>query len=458
MEIYSQNPSNKFRITRFKSIVFLFLRCMNFEYFVARRVARSGQQSFSRLIIRIAVVAVALSVAVMIASNALITGFKKEISTKIFGFWGHIHITDTDVSTTLLEAYPIRTKQPFYPYLDTVGKVAYYEQKSLLGYEWERLTETNGGIRHIQVFAVKPGIIKSNEEIEGILLKGIGKDFDWEFMEQYLVEGEQISLPDTTMSSDILISRQTADRLRVGAGDSFIVHFVQNGEQLKRRFTVSGIYKTGLEEYDKVFALVDIRQIQRLLGWQEDEVSGFEVFLDDIDDLDIITEYIYYEKLPNNLYAETIREKLPEIFEWLDLQDINEVVILVLMVIVAIINMITALLILILERTNMIGTLKALGTTNWSIRKIFLYHAAYIVIVGLFWGNLIGIGLCVIQDQFELIKLSEENYYLSVAPVQLQFWSILIINLGTLLVTLLFLIVPSYLVSSISPVKAIRFN
>lgn len=449
---------NKNQNKPYKRILFLFLPHMNFEYFIASRVARSGQQSFSRLIIRIAVIAVALSVAVMICANALITGFKKEISTKIFGFWGHIHITDTDISTSMLEAYPIKTQQPFYPHIDTVKNVEYYEQRNFMGYEWDRLTETKGGIRHIQVFAVKPGIIKSKDEIEGILLKGIGKDFDWEFMQQYLVEGSLINLPDTAMSSDILISRQTADRLRVAVGDSFIVHFVQKGEQLKRRFTVSGIYKTGLEEYDKVFALVDIRQIQRLLGWQEDEVSGFEVFLDDIDDLSIITEYIYYEQLPNNLYAETIREKLPEIFEWLDLQDINEVVILALMVIVAIINMITALLILILERTNMIGTLKALGMTNWSIRKIFLYHAAYIVIVGLFWGNLIGIGLCVIQDQFELIRLSEENYYLSVAPVQLQFWSILIINLGTLLVTLVFLIIPSYLVSRISPVKAIRFN
>lgn len=431
---------------------------MNFSYFIARRVAITSQGSFSRLIIRIAVVAVALSVAVMIATNALIAGFKKEIGDKVFGFWGHIHITDTDISTSLLEAFPIKTKQPFYPYLDTIKNVEYYETRNFLGYEWERLTKTKGGIRHIQVFAIKPGIIKAKSEIEGILLKGVGKDFEWDFMERYLVKGQKLTLTDTSMSSDILISQQTASRLRIDVGDSFIVHFVQGGEQLKRRFTVSGIYKTGLEEYDKIFALVDIRQIQRLLGWQEDEVSGFEVFLDDIEDLSIITEYIYYEKLPNNLYAETIRDKLREIFEWLELQNINEVVILTLMVVVAIINMITALLILILERTNMIGTLKALGATNWNIRRIFLYHAAYIVIVGLFWGNLTGIGLCILQDQFELIKLSEENYYLSVAPVQLKLWSILIINIGTLLVTLVFLIVPSYLVTSISPVKAIRFN
>ncbi len=433
---------------------------MNFSYFIAKRVSLSGQQSFSRLIIRIAVVAVALSVAVMITTNALITGFKKEISSKIFGFWGHIHITDADISTSLLDAYPIKMQQPFYPHLDTLRYWEYYELRNFLGYEWERVRRTKGGVRHIQVFAIKPGIIKAKSEIEGILLKGVGKDFDWSFMEQYLVKGQRLNLPDTAtaMSSEILISQQTANRLRVDTGDSFVVHFVQGGDQLKRRFTVSGIYKTGLEEYDKVFALVDIRQIQRLLGWQSDEVSGFEVFLDNLDDLNLLTDYIYYSQLPSDLYAETIRDKLPEIFEWLELQNINEVVILGLMITVAIINMITALLILILERTNMIGTLKALGATNWSIRRIFLYYAAYIILVGLFWGNLIGIGLCVLQDQFGLIRLSEENYYLSVAPVQLRVWNILFINIGTLIITLLFLVLPSYLVTRISPVKAIRFN
>ncbi len=431
---------------------------MNFSYFIARKVALSGERSFSRLIIRIAVVAVALSVAVMIATNALVAGFKKQISSKIFGFWGHIHITDTDISTSLLEAYPIKINQPFYPYLDTVKHVSYIENRNFLGYEWQAEAQTKGGVSHVQVFAVKPGIIKSKSQIEGILLKGVGKDFNWQFMRQYLQEGDTLTLSDTIMSSQILISRQTANRLKVGVGDDFIVHFIQGGNQLKRRFEITGIYKTGLEEYDKVFALVDIRQIQLLLGWQPDEVGGFEVFVDDIDDLIPITNYIYQEQLPNNLYAETIREKLPEIFEWLDLQDINEVVILSLMVIVAIINMITALLILILERTNMIGTLKALGSSNWNIRRIFLFYAAYIVIVGLFWGNLIGLGLCLLQDHFEFIKLSEENYYLSVAPVEIQFWSVLLINLGTLVVTLVFLIVPSYLVTNISPVKAIRFN
>lgn len=431
---------------------------MNFEYFIARKVARAGQWSFSRLIIRIAVIAVALSVAVMIVSTALITGFKREISSKIFGFWGHIHITDPDINRSLLEIYPISKQQPFYPSLDTLRKVTYIETRDIWGYEWEREKDTKGGIHHIQVYAIKPGIIKSKKEIEGIILKGVGSDFDWQFMQRFIQKGRPIELADTTASPEIMISQQTADRLKVDVGDRFIIHFVERGEQVRRRFTVSGIYKTGLEEYDRKFALVDIRQVQQILGWKPDEVSGFEVFIDDIDDLQILNEYIYFEQLPTDLYAETIRDKFPEIFEWLELQNINEVVILALMVIVAIINMVTALLILILERTNMIGMLKAMGSTNWSIRKIFLYYAGYIILVGLFWGNLIGIGLCLMQDRFELIKLDEANYYLSVAPIDLQFSALLLINAGTLLITLSFLVIPSYLVTRISPVKAIRFK
>ena len=435
---------------------------MNFPYFIASRVAAAGQASFSRLIIRIAIVAIALSVTVMICANALIAGFKEEISTKIFGFWGHIHITDTDINRSLLEAYPIEKDQPFYPHIDTIESVTYRMPEQVLGQTVARDRTTKGGIRHIQAFAIKPGIIEAGkgaaQEIEGIILKGVGEDFDWAFMNQYIKRGKRLSLPKDEMSRDILISAQTSKRLQVDTGDTFIVHFVEQGEQLQRRFYVSGVYRTGLEEYDQKFALVDIRQIQRLLSWGENQVSGFEVFIDHIEDLPTLTDYIYYEELPTELYAESIREKLPEIFDWLDLQDINEVVILTLMVIVAIINMITALMILILERTNMIGTLKALGTSNWGIRKIFLYYAAYIIAVGLFWGNLFGIGLCLLQDHFEIIRLSEENYYLSTAPIALRALPILLINLGTLVITLVFLILPSYLVSSISPVKAIRFK
>ncbi len=430
---------------------------MNFEFFISRRVAANGQQSFSRIIIRIAAAAVALSIAVMIASTSLISGFKHEISSKIFGFWGHIHITDLDVGQSLLDAYPIHIKQSFYPSLDTVRNVPYKEEVSRFGKIVEKERLTKKGIRHIQTFALKPGIIKSKSEIEGIILKGVGKDYDWSFIEHYIKKGQAISRSDSAMSSDILISQQTADRLRVDVGDKFIVHFVEKGEQLKRRFNICGIFRTGLEEYDRKFALVDIRQIQRLLGWSENEVGGFEVIIEDIDDLLPIEDFIY-SQLPNDLNSETIRSKFPEIFEWLELQNINETVILSLMLCVAIINMMTALLILILERANMIGILKALGSANWSIRRVFLYYAAYIMVAGLFWGNLIGIGLCWLQDRFGFIQLDEANYYLSVAPVEINLWTILLLNVGTLLITLLFLIIPSYLVSKISPVKAIRFK
>lgn len=399
----------------------------------------------------------------MIVATAVIKGFKNEISTKIFGFWGHIHITDININRSFLEPYPVDANQDFYPSLDTVEGVYYLEPFKFMGIQLsDELveTETKGGIDHIQKFALKPGIIKTKSEIEGIILKGIGPDFKWSFLDDYLVRGRAISLPDSAMSKEILISEQTANRLQLDTGSVFQVHFVEKGEQLRRRFTVSGIYRTGLEEYDSKFALVDIRQIQRLLGWSEDEVGGFEVFVEDIDDLQPLSDYVHYNLLPNNLSAENLRESsiFGNIFQWLDLQDVNEIVILILMITVSIINMITALMILILERTNMIGTLKALGTPNWNIRKMFLYYAAYIITLGLFWGNLIGLLLCWIQKTFGVIRLSEEDYYLAVAPIEINFWAILMINVGTLVITLLFLIIPSYLVTNIDPVKALRFK
>lgn len=431
---------------------------MNFEYFLAKRIALGEQKSFAKIIIRIALVAITISVAVMIITTSLITGFKKEISSKIFGFWGHIHVTQAGIGSSILETPPLELEEAVLTGIDTVKRVEYLEelQTPIGTFDVERATA--GGVQHIQRYALKAGIIQGKEDIEGIILKGVGPDFKWSFFNSYLKEGEIISFSDTASSNDILISQQTANRLKLEVGQRFIVHFIQDGEQLKRRFSVKGIYKTGLEEYDRQFALVDIKQIQSLLNWNENEVSGIEIFLDDISDAEILADYIYFGILPSDLYAEPIRSKFPEIFEWLDLQDINEVVLIVLMVIVAIIDMITALMILILERTNMIGTLKALGSTNWSIQKMFLYQAAYIILVGLLLGNVLGLGICWLQDTFEIIKLSEENYYLEVAPIAINYFSIFLINLGTLCVTLLFLIIPTFLISGISPVRAIRFK
>jgi lipoprotein-releasing system permease protein len=432
---------------------------VNLPFFIARRIAFSGGNSFSRLILRIAIVAVALSVAVMISAMALIAGFKHEISKKIFEFWGHIHISDSAYSLSF-EPQPVSVRQDFYPSLDTVTHISYTTGETFLGYATGREEEVSskGGIQHIQMYTHKPGIIRTKTAMEGILLKGIGPDYDWAHLQPYLQEGRYLNLNDTAPSRDIIISRQTADRLQVKNGDKFIVHFVQDGQQLRRVFQICGIYKTGLEEYDRKFALCDIRQVQDLLGWRADEVAGFEIWLDDLRDLDLYADYIYQEVLPPDLLSVTIKEKFPSIFGWLELQDYNEVVILGLMLAVAIINMVTALLVLVLERTRMIGILKALGETNHRIRHIFLYYAAVITASGMFWGNLIGLGFCYVQDKYRLITLKETDYYLSYAPVKMEWGPILLVNLGTLAIILVFLLLPSLAVSRVSPVKAIQFK
>jgi lipoprotein-releasing system permease protein len=406
-----------------------------------------------------ATVAVALSVAVMVAATALIAGFKYEISRKIFEFWGHVHISDTAYSLSF-EPKPVSRNQDFYPALEDVRHVEYEEPQTILGIETGQYVQkqSKGGIRHIQVYAHKPGIIRSKTAMEGILLKGIGPDFDWNNLKPYLVAGRPIQMNDSAPSREIIVSRQTADRLQVGVGDKFIVHFVKEGEQLRRMFQICGIYKTGLEEYDRKFALCDIRPVQELLGWAPDQVAGFEIWLEDIRDLDLFNQYIYNEVLPPDLLSVSIREKFPAIFEWLQLQDYNEIVILSLMLAVAIVNMITALLVLVLERSSMVGILKSLGASNGKVRQIFLYHAALITLNGMFWGNLIGVGFCLLQDRFHLIRLNEVDYYLSYAPVKLEIWPLLAINAGTLMVTLIFLLLPSLLVSNIAPVRAIRFK
>ncbi len=426
---------------------------MNLPFFIARRIALDSGKNFSRLIIRIAVIAVALSVAVMIVATGLIAGFKSEISRKIFEFWGHIHISDTAYSLSF-EPQPIEKNQTFYPSLDTVTGIPAAE----LALMDNGQRPPRGGIRHIQAFAHEPGIIRTKTAMEGILLKGIGTDFDWENLKPYLLEGKPIALTDTAVSRDIIISRQTADRLQVGVGDKLVVYFVKEGQQLARRFQICGIYKTGLEEYDRKFALCDIRVVQELLGWNANQVAGFEVWLDDIRDMEVYNEFIYNEITGSDLLVVSIREKFPAIFEWLELQDYNEVVILGLMLVVAIVNMVTALMVLVLERTTMIGVLKALGENNGRIREIFLYHAAVITVTGMFWGNLIGLGFCWLQDKFHLIRLNEADYYLSYAPIKLNWMAVVGINVGTLAITLIFLLLPSLVVSNIAPVRAIRFK
>jgi len=408
---------------------------LNFEFFIANRIFSKGSNSFSKPIVRLGVVGVALGLAAMLISVAIVTGFQDQIRDKVIGFGADIQITSYEVNSSYEDA-PIDLHQPFYPSFDSVD-----------------------GIRHIQVFAQKAGIIKANNQIEGVVLKGIGSDFDWSFFRNKLVEGKLFSVYDTTTTNDVIISKFLASRLKLSVSDPLRMYFI-SGDELQprgRKFNISGIYETGFNEFDKMFVFCDIHHIQKLNKWDDNEVGGFEVFVDDFKDIDkmavVVSKAIGYK-----LRSKTIVELYPQIFEWLKLQDMNVVIIIVLMVLVAGITMISTLLILILERTNMIGVLKALGSQSKSIRKIFVYNAVYIVGKGLMWGNIIGLGFCFLQLKTGLLKLNQESYYLSEVPVNMQLSHILIINFSTLLITSLMLILPTYIITKISPVKAIRFN
>ena len=431
-----------------------------FSGFFVRRLSSYKEKNFSALIIRIGIIATAMSVAVMILASCLISGFQNTISDKIFGFWGHIHILHNSLINSY-ESEPLTINQKFYPGIKNQAPIKFTGPLVIAGLEFDNYLvdrETHGTIRQIQPYAFKSAIMKAGGELEGIVLKGINKDFDWVFMQKFIIRGHQIFMNDTIPSRDIIISEQTANRLQIDTGKTIVINIVNEGEQLKRRFTVCGIYRTGLEEYDQKFAITDMRVIQEILGWRPDQVSGFEVFLDDVRDLDVYSAYLYEEVISDTLYTESIRQKLPNIFEWLELQSTNETLIFGLMILVAIINLSTALLILIVERTNMVGILKSLGANNWSVQLIFLRFSAQILLKGLFWGNIIGIGLALLQKEFRLIKLSEKDYYLSYAPIDFDPVKMLLINLITFLIVVILLIIPSFLVKTITPVKAVGFK
>lgn len=422
---------------------------MSFPRFIAFRLSRSQQRNFTRTIIRIATAAMAVSLAVMIVTTAMVTGFKKEISAKVLGFWGDIHISDIR-SDQSYEALPITLDSAL---MASISDIAQVELD--LGSYGEVTVRSKGGVRHVQGVAQIPAIINTQDEMEGIIIKGIGTDYDWSSIEKYIVAGQ--TFKDSMDEAKVLLSSYTADRLQVVPGDRFILHFVKEDKQVQRRFTVSGIYRTGVD-YDQKFVLAPLSQVQQLLGWDADQVGAIEIFVEHFDDARLISEYLYLEELPSELYSETIRQRNPMIFEWLDLQDINQIVIIGLTIIVAVINMISVLLILILERTRMIGILKALGSSAWRIQKIFLYHAALIILWGLLYGNMLGLGLCLIQKHYKVIKLNEVDYFLSYAPINLNVWHILGLNAGTITLTLLFLVIPSLLVTRIDPVKTIQFR
>jgi lipoprotein-releasing system permease protein len=406
---------------------------LNPEFFIARRLIKRNTGNFSDPIIRIAIIAVALGLIVMILAIAIIIGFKHEISSKVIGFGGHIQVSNFDNNYSY-EVIPIE------------------QDPALL-----RQLKDIPGVKHVQSFGNKPGIIKTENDIQGVVLKGIGRDFDWDFFKEKMINGSILQLSDTAISNDILISKKLASLLKLETGNDVRMYFIIDDLIRARRFTIKGIYETGLEDFDKMFVLCDIGQIQKLNSWESNQVAGFEILVNDLKNLDQVANEVY-TFIPYDTNARTIKEIYPQIFDWLKLQDMNVIIILTLMILVAIITMISALLILILERTNTIGLLKALGCKTWNIRKIFLIIASNIALKGIFWGNLIGLSLVFVQKYSGIIKLSQESYYVSVVPIQINFFHLLVLNLATLLITIMALVIPSVIISAISPVKAIRYE
>lgn len=415
---------------------------MNFEYFLAKRLIKGAAHkvSISAPIIKIAIAAIALGVIMMLVAISTGVGLKYKIREKVAAFNGHIQISNYDNNASEVSVLPVSLDQEFYP-----------EFKSI------------DGIANIQAVASKGGIIRTENTFEGIIAKGVGSDYNWSVFEEYLVDGR---LPEYSgkLNEEVLMSRLMANRLQLKTGDSFFSFFLkdENIDKLRlpnqRKFIITGLYDSGFEEFDGLYIFTDIRHIQRMNNWDKDQVGNFEVFLNSFDDIDAKSKEIYGKTL-SSLDTQTIVDKYYKIFEWINLFDFNIILIIGIVIIVSGFNMITALLVLILERTQMIGILKALGSANWSIRKVFLYNAAYLIGIGLFWGNLIGLGAIWIQDSFKVLKFpNPQEYYIDYVPVHIDGVTIVLLNIGVLVLCLLMLLVPSYIITKITPVKAIKFE
>jgi len=414
---------------------------MSVEFYIAKRIykAKEENRNVSPPAIQVAIASIAIGLAVMILSVSVVIGFKKEIREKVIGFGSHIQISNFEINHSY-EMKPIAINDTLPSYL----------QKRF-------------HILRIEPFATKPGIIKTADDFQGVVFKGMDEHYQWDFFRSNLIEGTILNIQADSILPDVLISRTIADKLRLKLGDSFTAYFVQDPPRF-RKFHISGIYQTYFSEYDKIFILSDIKQIRKINQWDEDMVSGLELYVQDFNRVNAIADSIYFDlqtqkdRLNNSYLSQSIKQIKPEIFDWLSVLDINVIVILVLILVVAGFSMISGLLIIILERANMIGTLKALGQNNTSIRKIFLYLSGFLIGKGLLWGNILALSLCFIQSYTGIIKLNPDVYYLTKVPIDLSIPAILLINLGTLFVTLIVLIGPSYLVTGISPAKTIRFE
>lgn len=417
---------------------------MNLELFLARRIYKGDKKNEKRVsspAIRIAIVGMALGLVVMILAICIVLGFKKEIRGKVIGFGSHIQITT----------------------LGNSMNSSYEMQPIVFSDSLAARIQANPQIAHLQKFITKPCIIKTDSAFQGVVLKGVAKDYDWSFFRKNLIEGSVIQSNDTSGTNAAIISKTIANQLHLKLGDEFITYFVQNPMRA-RKFKIAGIYRTNFEDYDKLYVLTDLELLSKLNGWDSDMVTGVEAVVKDYDKLDETTRNLFFamntfqDRLGNKLYTRSIKDVNPMIFNWLKLLDMNVWVILILMIAVSGFTMISSLLIIILERTNMIGILKAVGARDFNIRKTFLYLSSFIILRGMLWGNIVALILCFLQKLFHIVKLNPEVYYVSYAPVDINLFYIMLVNIGTLLVSMLMMIGPSYLVAKIMPAKSIRFE
>ncbi|MGJ5642312.1 ABC transporter permease [Formosa sp. S-31] len=411
---------------------------MNFEYFLAKRIigSKAYKSSVSAPIIKIGIAAITIGLVVMMIAIATGIGLQQKIRDKVVAFNGHITISNFDSNNSQESGVPISKDQEFYPEFKSVS-----------------------GINHIQAVATKFGVIRTATDFEGIILKGVGKDYDWHYFKEFVTAGR---LPDFTKerNEEILMSQYLANKMGFTVGDRVNTYFIKDNTNKPPNvitYTIVGIYNSGFQQFDATYVIGDIRHIQRLNKWEDSQIGNFELFVDDFDAV-AETGMEVYKNTPPTLNTQTIIEKFYSIFEWIKIFDNNIYAIIGIMILVAGINMITALLVLILERTQMIGILKALGSNNWSIRKVFLFNASYLIVLGLFWGNVIGLGLLFAQKYFKLFPLDPSVYYVTEAPVYINLNYILALNIGTFILCLVMLLVPSFIITKISPVKAIRFE
>ena len=410
---------------------------MNYELFVAKRIiaGKEYKSSISSPIIKIAITAIALGIIIMMISVATGAGLQGKIRDKMSGFKGHIQITNYDNNKSDVSVVPVDKNQSFYPKFTNIE-----------------------GIKNVQVFANRTGLIRTETDFEGIVFKGVSTDYDWSFFKEYMIEGD---VPDFNQkrTRDVLLSKTLTSRLQLKLNDTIRVSFLKSDPKRAPstyKMVIKGIFSTGFLEFDKSMMIGDIREVQRLNKWTKDQVGGFEVIIDDFDELREKGNEVY-SLTGSYLDATIITASYPAIFEWIDLFDNNIWFIIAIMILVAGINMITALLVLILERVPMIGILKALGSSNLSIRKVFLYNATYLILKGLFWGNLIGLTILLLQHYFGFVTLDPENYYVSEVPVHIDVFSMILLNVGTLILCFLMLIIPSIIITKIQPSKSIKF-